>query len=257
MDCIIGHLGSNSSHRVEAHGFNGCLWLIWIDPFRVEILVNNIQFIRTRIHYNGSEPGVLFTAVYGLISLSKVVRSRNRGYSLGTSMRLLRGLIDKAEPLVVVVGALSSPSLSVIMASLNLTLWDLSSLGNRELYSNVWIGPSLIHHGLTSFQTPSYNTFLRSSLITNLFSSVLRRTIHRAPCLSTSLSFGLPTPGFLLLFEEDGNVALHSKLLWITSLTTLRLRTLWYLVIYFVGRGGLWLVSIKSKRLLNLPPLSI
>lgn len=64
-DMIIGRLGLNSSHRVEAYGFAEGIWLLWNDPIRVDILVDNVQFVLTQIHCNDNELGILFTVVYG------------------------------------------------------------------------------------------------------------------------------------------------------------------------------------------------
>lgn len=70
-DMIICSLGLNYSYRVEAHGFIRGIWLLWNDLIRVDILVNNVQFVHTRIHYNDSDLGILFTAMYGSPQVQK------------------------------------------------------------------------------------------------------------------------------------------------------------------------------------------
>lgn len=45
---IIRNIGFDSSHRMEALGFFGGIWLLWNDPYQVKILVNNNQFIHAR-----------------------------------------------------------------------------------------------------------------------------------------------------------------------------------------------------------------
>ncbi|KAK8660876.1 hypothetical protein V6N13_051784 [Hibiscus sabdariffa] len=48
-DSVIALLGFPNSHRVEAIGFSGGIWLAWYDSISVEILVNHFQFIHCRV----------------------------------------------------------------------------------------------------------------------------------------------------------------------------------------------------------------
>ncbi|KAH9716124.1 reverse transcriptase domain-containing protein [Citrus sinensis] len=71
-DNFIKASGFDRSHRVEAVGFSGGIWLLWRDQFDVEIVLNHKQFVHLKI----SSKNVLtswVTAVYA--SLVPVIRS--------------------------------------------------------------------------------------------------------------------------------------------------------------------------------------
>lgn len=64
-DRIIKKIGYPNSHRVEASGFSGGIWLLWTDHISLRVLANHRQFIHTEISdAQGNNKG-LFTAVYG------------------------------------------------------------------------------------------------------------------------------------------------------------------------------------------------
>lgn len=52
-DEIIAELGFQFSHRVEAKGFSGGIWIGWKNIVRVDIIQNYPQFVLAKIH-NGS-----------------------------------------------------------------------------------------------------------------------------------------------------------------------------------------------------------
>ena len=51
-DEFIKKSGFDNSHRVEAVGFSGGIWIIWRNFIEVEVLLNHRQFIHFRICLN-------------------------------------------------------------------------------------------------------------------------------------------------------------------------------------------------------------
>ncbi|KAI9124541.1 hypothetical protein K1719_004463 [Acacia pycnantha] len=64
-DAVIKKLGFHNSHRVEASGFSGGIWILWSSFVQINILVNHVQFVHMEVSCNGHNSKVLFTAVYG------------------------------------------------------------------------------------------------------------------------------------------------------------------------------------------------
>ncbi|KAL1175985.1 hypothetical protein V6Z11_A04G127600, partial [Gossypium hirsutum] len=64
-DNIIAKLGLLNSHRVEAVGFSGGIWIGWKSSIHLEIIFNHPQFILTRIRPSGSSNHVFISFVYG------------------------------------------------------------------------------------------------------------------------------------------------------------------------------------------------
>ncbi|XP_028773891.1 uncharacterized protein LOC114730946 [Neltuma alba] len=60
----IKRIGLPNSHRVEASGFSGGIWVLWTDQIQVDILLSHWQFIHTRVHLPHTSRSFLFTAVY-------------------------------------------------------------------------------------------------------------------------------------------------------------------------------------------------
>ncbi|KAK8692436.1 hypothetical protein V6N13_075895 [Hibiscus sabdariffa] len=63
-DRIISALGFPYSHRVEALGFSGGIWLAWYDTVRIDILCNHFQYIHCRISSASDNRSSLATLVY-------------------------------------------------------------------------------------------------------------------------------------------------------------------------------------------------
>ncbi|KAK8608619.1 hypothetical protein V6N13_024036 [Hibiscus sabdariffa] len=63
-DSVIASLGFPNSHRVEAIGFSGGIWLAWYDSISVEILVNHFQFIHCRVTVKLTSLSVYATTIY-------------------------------------------------------------------------------------------------------------------------------------------------------------------------------------------------
>ncbi|KAK8663563.1 hypothetical protein V6N13_083375 [Hibiscus sabdariffa] len=63
-DSVIAALGFPYSHRVEAIGFSGGIWLAWYDSVSVEVIVNHFQFIHCRVTAKLSGQSVYATAIY-------------------------------------------------------------------------------------------------------------------------------------------------------------------------------------------------
>ncbi|KAK8705639.1 hypothetical protein V6N13_049237 [Hibiscus sabdariffa] len=70
-DSVIAALGFHSSHRIEAVGFSGGLWLCWHESLRVEVLVHHFQFMHCRITCLNTGSSSLVTLVYASPSVSK------------------------------------------------------------------------------------------------------------------------------------------------------------------------------------------
>ena len=49
VDDFIIRSGFERSHRIEAEGFSGGIWLMWKDCFKVEVIINHKQFIHFSI----------------------------------------------------------------------------------------------------------------------------------------------------------------------------------------------------------------
>ncbi|KAG8475227.1 hypothetical protein CXB51_032054 [Gossypium anomalum] len=64
-DSVIAKLGFDFSHRVEAVGFSGGIWIRWKDTISVDILGNHSQFIFFKISGKSYRHPVLVTFVYG------------------------------------------------------------------------------------------------------------------------------------------------------------------------------------------------
>ncbi|XP_055960701.1 uncharacterized protein LOC126667366 [Mercurialis annua] len=64
-DKVIKRTGFDFSHRVEAHGFSGGIWLLWNVNAKVDILLNHFQFIHISLTFDNTGETFLFTAVYG------------------------------------------------------------------------------------------------------------------------------------------------------------------------------------------------
>ncbi|XP_017613545.1 uncharacterized protein LOC108458650 [Gossypium arboreum] len=64
-DNIIAKLGLLNSHRVEAVGFSGGIWIGWKSSIHLEIIFNHPQFILTRIRPSGSSNPIFIFFVYG------------------------------------------------------------------------------------------------------------------------------------------------------------------------------------------------
>ncbi|KAA3465253.1 LINE-1 reverse transcriptase isogeny [Gossypium australe] len=68
---IIEQLGFNLSHRVEAVGFSGGIWVGWKDSVRIQIIHNHPQFILFLINDHVSNNNFFLTFVYGNLDKSK------------------------------------------------------------------------------------------------------------------------------------------------------------------------------------------
>ncbi|KAI9074704.1 hypothetical protein K1719_043358 [Acacia pycnantha] len=64
-DNVIKKLGFLHSHRVEASGFSGGIWILWSSKVSINVLVNQVQFIHMEVSWPGNNLKFLFTAIYG------------------------------------------------------------------------------------------------------------------------------------------------------------------------------------------------
>lgn len=62
-DKSIRKMHFDRSHRVQANGFEGGIWILWKSCFQLDILANDKQFIHISISA-GMEHHILFTFVY-------------------------------------------------------------------------------------------------------------------------------------------------------------------------------------------------
>ncbi|KAK8701867.1 hypothetical protein V6N13_020245 [Hibiscus sabdariffa] len=70
-DSIISSLRFPHSHRIEAAGFSGGLWLCWFNVVSIDILVNHFQFIHFRINCVADECSSLATLIYASSNATK------------------------------------------------------------------------------------------------------------------------------------------------------------------------------------------
>ncbi|GMJ02877.1 hypothetical protein HRI_003956900 [Hibiscus trionum] len=86
---FITAMGFPHSHRVEAVGFAGGIWLAWWDTVDLDIIFNHFQFVHFRVTVKRTGISFLSTAVYG----SPCSTKRNRLWSnlrrLATNIRSL------------------------------------------------------------------------------------------------------------------------------------------------------------------------
>lgn len=52
-DWVVRKTGFEFSHRIEARGYLGGVWLLWNEPFVVEIVSNNSQFLHVKVKDTG------------------------------------------------------------------------------------------------------------------------------------------------------------------------------------------------------------
>ena len=50
-DDFIQHSGFHRSHRVEAIGYSGGIWILWREQVEVDVIENHRQYIHTRITF--------------------------------------------------------------------------------------------------------------------------------------------------------------------------------------------------------------
>ncbi|KAK8570774.1 hypothetical protein V6N13_103178 [Hibiscus sabdariffa] len=70
-DAIIASLGFPHSHRVEASGFSGGIWLAWFNSVTVDVGFNHFQFVHCRVTMIRDNSSVLTTVVYGSPNATK------------------------------------------------------------------------------------------------------------------------------------------------------------------------------------------
>ncbi|TYI87927.1 hypothetical protein E1A91_D04G170700v1 [Gossypium mustelinum] len=58
--CVIKKIGLPNSHKVEASGFFGRVWILWKDIVNVIVEVNNFQFVHLKVKFSMA----LFTGIY-------------------------------------------------------------------------------------------------------------------------------------------------------------------------------------------------
>ncbi|CAI9096047.1 OLC1v1032112C1 [Oldenlandia corymbosa var. corymbosa] len=63
-DAIVKKIGMANSHRIEAVGYSGGIWLLWVDTVSVEILHNDWQFLHVKVLFQDNLWCHL-TVVYG------------------------------------------------------------------------------------------------------------------------------------------------------------------------------------------------
>ncbi|KAK8678266.1 hypothetical protein V6N13_143771 [Hibiscus sabdariffa] len=70
-DMLDWPLGFPYSHRIEANGFSGGIWIDWFESFNVDIILNHFQFVHCRITDKRCGSSVLATVVYGSPNATK------------------------------------------------------------------------------------------------------------------------------------------------------------------------------------------
>ncbi|KAH1083972.1 hypothetical protein J1N35_023733 [Gossypium stocksii] len=64
-DWVVRKTRFEYSHRIEARGYSGGIWLLWNEPFVVDIVSNNIQFLHVEIKDMGLLDSFFLMMVYG------------------------------------------------------------------------------------------------------------------------------------------------------------------------------------------------
>ncbi|KAJ8749949.1 hypothetical protein K2173_013864 [Erythroxylum novogranatense] len=64
-DSVVAKLGYPYSHRVEANGFVGGIWILWDDYITVDIIFNHSQLIHARVKQVNASSFCFITFVYG------------------------------------------------------------------------------------------------------------------------------------------------------------------------------------------------
>ncbi|KAI9128717.1 hypothetical protein K1719_000200 [Acacia pycnantha] len=62
---VIKKLGFQFSHRVEATGFSGGIWILWSPRVSIKVLVNQVQFVHMEVTCVNQNSTFIFTAIYG------------------------------------------------------------------------------------------------------------------------------------------------------------------------------------------------
>ncbi|KAK8598873.1 hypothetical protein V6N13_076818 [Hibiscus sabdariffa] len=70
-DSVIASLGFPYSHRVEAQGFSGGIWVAWFDSIRADIILNHFQFVHCRITDKRNDVSTLATIIYASPNATK------------------------------------------------------------------------------------------------------------------------------------------------------------------------------------------
>ncbi|KAK8625827.1 hypothetical protein V6N13_056984 [Hibiscus sabdariffa] len=70
-DVIIASLGFSYSHRVEATGFSGGIWILWFNSVKVDVELNHFQFFHCRITTVHDNSSALATIIYGSPNATK------------------------------------------------------------------------------------------------------------------------------------------------------------------------------------------
>ena len=128
---LFGRLRYSNSHRIEAQGFSGGIWILWSDRVRVKILHNHCQFLHTHIEFIDA-PALSFfrqstaarrlvsAASSGKIFLFLPLQTIPRGYWLGISMPLP---VMANDPVVGVAPLMAAQLLNHLYLSMALLIW--------------------------------------------------------------------------------------------------------------------------------------
>ncbi|XP_028805882.1 uncharacterized protein LOC114760757 [Neltuma alba] len=63
-DRVIKKIGMYRSHKVEANGFSGGIWVLWSSLTKIKVLKNHQQFIHCCVNLINQRQSFLFTAIY-------------------------------------------------------------------------------------------------------------------------------------------------------------------------------------------------
>ncbi|GMI77447.1 hypothetical protein HRI_001414000 [Hibiscus trionum] len=84
---FIAAMGFPHSHRVEAVGFAGGIWIAWWDTVALDIIINHFQFVHFRVTVKKSGFSFLSTAIYGSPCSTKRKRLWANLHRLATTTR--------------------------------------------------------------------------------------------------------------------------------------------------------------------------
>ncbi|KAK8708577.1 hypothetical protein V6N13_059615 [Hibiscus sabdariffa] len=139
-DYLIASLGFPYSHRIEANGFSGRIWIVWFDSFKVDILLNHFQFVHCCITDKRCGSSTLATVVYGSPNATK-------RKALWSNLRHLASSI-RQPPLLLHVNGNARHSFKP-------PFWYLSSWSSHDDFSQMvadnWVPSATLSETIISF----------------------------------------------------------------------------------------------------------
>lgn len=68
---VVQSIGFSFSHRVEARGFSGGIWILWKANVDMVVMSNESQFVHLKVKFPDLSDWIFFTGVYGNPKIAK------------------------------------------------------------------------------------------------------------------------------------------------------------------------------------------